>query len=174
MSRILVFVVWAGAALFWGGVQLAHTAGWRINHTASLPTGLWRVSPITRPIARGDIVNFCPPDTPIFRLARGRGYIGQGACPEGYEPLLKPVAAVAGDVVEISAGGISVNGEKINQSAVLGTDQQGRAMPRQRPGMVVVATGELWLISNYNPASFDSRYFGAVPIGQVAGIAARP
>jgi type IV secretory pathway protease TraF len=34
-------------------------------------------------------------------LARARGYLGRGSCAGGVQPVLKPVIAVAGDVVEL-------------------------------------------------------------------------
>ena len=167
----LVFILWTLAALLGIAVSLAHAAGWRINHTASLPPGLWRVRPVTGPISAGQIVSFCPPDREPFRMARQRGYLGTGACPGGYEPLLKPVVAVTGDRIAITTGSIAVNGRPIANSATVFHDRQGREMPRLGPGTFTVGAGELWLISDYNAASFDSRYFGPVAFRQVLGIA---
>lgn len=171
MARILVFILWTLAALFWIAVSLAHAAGWRFNHTDSLPPGLWRVRPVNGPISAGQIVSFCPPDGEPFRMARQRGYLGSGACPGGYEPLLKPVAAVAGDRIEITTGSIAVNGRRIANSAAVSHDRRGREMPRLGSGTFTVGAGELWLISDYNAASFDSRYFGPVAVRQVLGVA---
>ena len=50
-------------------------------------------------VRRDDVVSFCPPDTGVFREARRRGYLGSGQCEGGYEPLLKPIAAIEGDRV---------------------------------------------------------------------------
>jgi type IV secretory pathway protease TraF len=58
----LVFLLWFGVAVFWGAVTIAYSAGWRINHTNSLPLGLWRGHAAEGPITRGQIVSFCPPD----------------------------------------------------------------------------------------------------------------
>jgi len=135
--------------------------------------GLWRVSALNRPIERGDVVNLCPPDTAIFQEARRRGYIGRGRCPGGYEPLLKPVAAIAGDRVEVSAEDIAVNGQRLPNSAARRRDAQGQVLVLHGPGMFTTAAGEVWLISDYNPASFDSRYFGPVSTRQVLGFARR-
>jgi len=60
--------------------------------------------------------------------AAERGYIPAGACPGGHEPLVKPVAAVAGDRVTVTALGIAVNGEPIAQSAPLDEDSAGRPL----------------------------------------------
>jgi conjugative transfer signal peptidase TraF len=103
----------------------AHAVGWRINHTPSLPMGLRRIASIERAIARGDIVAFCPPDSEPFREARRRGYLGGGECPGDYEPLLKPVVAIAGDRVEIGPHGIAVNGVLLANSLALAQDRHG-------------------------------------------------
>jgi type IV secretory pathway protease TraF len=32
-----------------------------------------------------------------------------------------------------------------------------------------VPRGYVWLMSDYNPRSFDSRYFGPIPVKQIQG-----
>ena len=147
--------------------------GWdlRINESPSLPIGIWRVSPLDRELRRGDIVSFCPPDTPAFREAWRRGYLGGGLCEGGYEPLLKPVAAIAGDRLNRTEEGISINGRLIANSKSLTHDSSGRTLPSPGADNVIVAKGEVWVISSYNPLSFDSRYFGPVPISRIEGLA---
>ena len=124
-----------------------------------------------RELRRGDIVSFCPPDTPAFREAWGRGYLSAGHCEGGYEPLLKPVAAIAGDRVSGTDDGISINGRLIANSKSLNRDGLGRTLPSPGAHDVFVAKGEVWVISSYNPLSFDSRYFGPVPISRIEGLA---
>ena len=93
-----------------GGVNVAFSSGFRINHTSSLPMGIWQVSPPKPSIKRGQIVSFCPRDEPIFREALRARILGSGRCPGSSEPMLKPVVAVAGDSVEITDAGVIVNG----------------------------------------------------------------
>ena len=145
--------------------------GLRINESPSLPIGIWRVSPLRRDLRRDDIVSFCPPDTPAFREARRRGYLGSGLCEGGYEPLLKPVAAIEGDRLTRTEEGISINGRLIANSKSLDRDGSGRTLPSPGANDVIVAKGEVWVISSYNPLSFDSRYFGPVPISRIEGLA---
>jgi type IV secretory pathway protease TraF len=38
-------------------------------------------------------------------------------------------------------------------------------------GFHSVRTGEVWLLSVHHPRSFDSRYFGAVPVTNIQGVA---
>jgi conjugative transfer signal peptidase TraF len=157
--------------LFAALILCAHSAGLRVNESTSLPTGIWRVSPLERELRRGDIVSFCPPDTPAFREARVRGYLSAGHCEGGYEPLLKPVAAIAGDRVSGTDEGIHINGRLIASSKRLNHDGLGRILPSPEAPDVFVAKGEVWVISSYNSLSFDSRYFGPVPISRIEGLA---
>jgi conjugative transfer signal peptidase TraF len=169
--RSFAFAIWWCAVAIAAAVQLAGAAGLRINHTASLPVGLWRITLLRGAIARGDIVSVCPPDTADFRAARARGYVPYGSCPGGYEPLLKPVAAIAGDIVSVTPDGLLVNGGVLPGSAPLPADSAGRPLPGYPVGTFTVVEGQLWLVSNYNAASFDSRYFGAMPASLVTGVA---
>jgi conjugative transfer signal peptidase TraF len=170
-ARTFALRAWLGIGLFAALVFCAHAAGVRINESSSLPIGLWRVSAAGRALRKADIVSFCPPDTPVFRKAWRRGYIGTGLCEGAYEPLLKPVAAIAGDRVSRTDDGISINGRLIANSKSLDRDGLGRTLPTPEAHDVIVAKGEVWVISSYNPLSFDSRYFGPVSISSIKGLA---
>ena len=113
----------------------------------------------------------CLPDGAALRQAMQRGYIASGACPDGAEPLVKPVAAVTGDLVTVSANGISVNATQVANTAALAQDEAGRLLHPMAARSYRVAPNELWLLSGRNPRSFDSRYFGAVPVANVLGVA---
>ncbi len=170
-ARIFAFRALLGISLFATLILCAHSVGLRVNESPSLPIGSWRVWPLDRDLRRGDIISFCPPGTPAFREAWRRGYLSAGHCAGGYEPLLKPVAAVAGDRVSGTDGGISVNGRLIANSKRLNRDGLGRTLPSPEAHDAFVAKGEVWVISSYNPLSFDSRYFGPVPIAKIEGLA---
>ena len=166
---------WAIAVSITGALMMAtlaagETAGLRINATASMPRGLWRVQ-AREPIPRGAIVTVCPPDQADIRAAAHRGYIPSGGCPGGYEPLVKPVAAVAGDLVAVTPQGIAVDGKSVAGTKPLAEDEAGRPLHPIPPGAYRVAPGEVWLLSGHDPRSFDSRYFGPVPAANVTGVA---
>ena len=59
----------------------------------------------------------------------------------------------------------------IANSKSLSSDRSGRALPGTGANDVIVAKGEVWVISSYNPLSFDSRYFGPIPISKIEGLA---
>ena len=145
------------------------SAGLVFNHSNSLPVGVWRVG--QEPVRRGSVVLVCPPNGPVFQGAMHAQYIAPGSCEGGFAPLLKPVAAMAGDRVEVSDVGIRVNGSLIVNSGLKRVDGAGRLLPRHQIGSHVVKPGEVWLVSDYNPYSFDSRYFGPVDMTRIRGVA---
>lgn len=141
---------------------LLHDAGFRVNVTGSMPTGVYRFSPVSP--KRGDTVSYCLQGEDA-ELARQRGYVKEGSCPSGICPLLKTVAALPGDTLKQSADGISVNGLLQPHSAVLAVDSQGRGMagallpPTVPDGMAVLLSDHV--------GGFDSRYFGLVPLADL-------
>lgn len=143
----------------WGGL--------RINFTPSFPLGLWRVMPLERSAAVGDRVFICPPETAAFVLALERGYVRQGLCPGWISPLIKTVAAVAGERIEVDQS-VRVDGTLLDHSEVHVVDAEGRALPAFAGG--IVPAGHLFLHSDF-VGSYDSRYFGPVPADGILGLA---
>ena len=135
----------------------AQFAGIRINTTHSYPPGFYLKT--HDPIEKGALVIFCPPDTPPFREARERGYIGSGFCPGGYEYMIKKILAASGDHVVISPEGVTVNGKLLPNSKPMVTDTDGRALPHPSI-MRALSEDEVLLMSDYSVKSFDGRYFG--------------
>lgn len=142
-----------------GSLALLGALGIRINASPSLPLGLYIVT--RNP--KASLVEFCPAE-PYGSFAAARGYRTQGSCPDGATPLMKPVVARAGDLVQVSEQGLSVNGRLLPNTAPRGTDTMGRPMRPWPAGSYRVMPGTLWVASTYNPRSFDSRYFGPVPV----------
>jgi conjugative transfer signal peptidase TraF len=135
-------------------------AGVRINGSPSLPVGLYRVTAH----ADANLVEFCPPE-PFAKLALMRGYRDVGSCGDGGAPLLKPVVARAGDVVQLSPEGIAVNGRQLPNTAPLKNDTKSRPLTSWPAGRYTVGPDSVWVASSYNGRSFDSRYFGPVSAG---------
>ena len=165
------FTLCAAGATVLAALATAYQAGLRVNTTPSMPIGLWAIGSARTVLTRGDVVTVCLPDGAALRQAMQRGYIATGICPRGAEPLVKPVAAVNGDLVTVSAHGISVNAAPIANTAPLAGDEAGRPLHPVPQGSYRVAPEEVWLLSGHDPRSFDSRYFGAVPVADVLGVA---
>ena len=126
---------------------LAFGAGLRINPTPSLPKGIYRI--VSDTPAKNDLVSFCL-EGEFAELALERGYLEPGSCPSGLRPLLKRLVGLPGDTVTPSSYPICL------------ADSQGRSMsPALTPG--VVPPGMALVLADH-PGSFDSRYFGFVPL----------
>jgi len=171
MTARRALAVCPGGAIILASLATAYAAGLRINTTPSMPSGIWMIVSARTAPKRGDIVAVCLPDGAALRQAMHRGYIAAGPCPDEAEPLVKPVATVGGDLVRVSANGISVNETPVANTAALTRDEAGRVLHPVPAGSYRVAADEVWLLSGHDPRSFDSRYFGAVPIADVLGVA---
>lgn len=141
--------------------------GLRINTTPSEPLGVWRIAPLDRPVRPGDLVFVCPPETDAVFEGFARGYLRAGLCPGGFGPLIKMIAAVAGQRVEV-AGRVTIDGRPIASSNLVSRDGRGRPLHPYEGG--TVPAGFLFLHSPF-PGSWDSRYFGPVPSSGVLGLA---
>jgi conjugative transfer signal peptidase TraF len=141
--------------------MLCDVVGVRFNLSASLPIGLYITTQKT-----SKLVEFCPPE-PFARMAAERGYRSAGACPDGATPLLKPVVARAGDTVQVSAQGITVNGHLVLNTVPLKRDIKRRRLTAWPSGTYTVQPGMIWVVSSYSSRSFDSRYFGLIAANSV-------
>lgn len=110
-------------------------------------------------------------DPQAAALARARGYLGPGPCAGGVQPVLKPVVAVAGDVVEIEPEAVTINGQRLPSSSTAPGDSLGRELRHVAWGRYVVGADELWLVSTRVPNSWDSRYLGPISTAQVWSVA---
>ena len=134
---------------------LVHASGLRINPTPSLPKGVYRIMP-GEP-AKGNFVTFCLHGE-FAELAKERGYLEPGSCPSGLRPLLKRLAGLPGDFVDPAT------------FPIRSVDSQGRSMsPALTSG--VVPPGMALVLADH-PGSFDSRYFGFVPLESLQRVVA--
>lgn len=154
-------------AILLGAPTLIGVAGYRINLTPSAALGLWQILPLQRAAKVGDRVFVCPPDTPMMREAFARGYLRRGLCAGGVAPLIKSVAAVAGQKVEIGTG-VFIDGQPLLSSRPLPHDASKRPLHPYQGG--VIALGHIYLHSEF-PGSFDSRYFGPISTDTIVGLA---
>lgn len=133
---------------------------------SSCPIGIYRIN--RRPITRDDLVEACLPDA-IASYGMTRGYIGAGSCQDGAEPVIKIVAATAGDQVQLSSYSISVNGVAMPGSVTRLADTHGRSVRSIARGSYLTSPNEVWILGLHDERSWDSRYFGPIPHQSVIG-----
>jgi len=134
------------------------STGIRVNTTASFPVGLYRQTEPGTGAKTGDLVLAC--------LPRGKWHREPPwslRCPDRAMPILKKIAALPNDRVAIAAAGIRVDGRMVPNSKPLPT-QVSTATPGIVPG------GMVWLLSDAAPDSYDSRYFGPIPLTAIQAV----
>lgn len=161
-----MFLAGVGATMLAIAV-MGHVGGYRLNLTPSEPIGLWRIETLNRPVVTGDLVFICPPVTERFDEARRRGYLRWGLCDGGVAPLIKTVAALPGQQVEITDH-VVIDRQPIEASTVREKDGEGRELTPDPGG--IVPSRHLFLHSSF-ASSYDSRYFGPVPDSGLLGLA---
>src|SRR5262249_7953827 len=161
---VLPLVLWTGLA---GAAVLGLSVVVRVNVSSSAPIGLYRR--LDRRVERGHLVVACIPPG-VARLGRERGYLGPGSCPGDVQPVLKRIAALPGDFVEVGREAVTVNGTPVPYSDTATHDSRGRPLPHVPWGRIVVSPGEVWLLGSQTARSWDSRYFGPVPLDHVQAV----
>jgi conjugative transfer signal peptidase TraF len=133
------------------------------NPSDSVARGWYRIAPVVGPdsLRVGMIVLARLPDG-VATFAAQRGYLPSGV------PILKRIAAVAPQSVCVREHAVSIDGAAV-------------AIARLHDGMLRplpvweqcrrLAENELFLLSDTNPTSFDSRYFGPIDASAMLGIA---
>jgi len=129
------------------------------NPSESAPLGWYRVEPM-EVISRGDLVVSNLPDA-ASTLAAKRGYLPPGI------PVIKTVCALEGDTVCTAEGVLQINGKPIVR--LLTADHLGRPLPSTWNTCRQLQSGDVLLLSDRTPDSFDGRYFGTVQRSDIIG-----
>ncbi len=128
------------------------------NASASAPTGLYRIEPVSDP-AHGALVAVTPP-APLARWLAERGYLGERV------PLLKHIAARPGQRVCRIGAVVSVDARPV--AIARERDSRGRPLPTWQ-GCRSLRVGELLMLNPDHADSMDGRYFGPLPASTVIG-----
>ncbi|MDP3750774.1 MAG: S26 family signal peptidase [Polaromonas sp.] len=133
------------------------------NPTDSVPGGWYRV---------GSIDNAASLHVGSIVLARLPAHVALFAGQRGYlpsdVPILKRVGAVAPQSVCVRGQIVRIDDAVV---ATARTEDGARRRLQAWPQCRTLAAGELFLLSDTNSASFDSRYFGPIAASAVLGLA---
>jgi len=130
------------------------------NPSDSVPRGWYHIRPADS-LQLGSIVLARLP-APAAALAAQRGYLPSGI------PLLKRIGAMAPQRVCVDRTTVRI--DDVPVAAVMPADGHGRPLSTWQQCRRM-AHGELFLLSNTYPGSFDSRYFGPIREWDVIGSA---
>ena len=130
------------------------------NESPSAPIGWYKTDPKGEIIRDALVAAFAPAEA--RNLAHDRGYLPSNV------PLLKTVWAGPGE--EICRYGAKVEAPNRPVLTAAGQDGLGRDLPRW-DGCITLNANQVFLVSTDVQTSFDSRYFGPVPIENVLGTA---
>src|SRR5262245_27763091 len=126
------------------------------NASSSVPVGLYLITQGSPRVGHLVVVRLPPA---IAAFAARRRYLPASAY------LLKPVAAVAGDLV--CRFGDQVFVRRVLAGIAETADRDGNAMPAWQ-GCRTLQREEVFVLADH-PASFDSRYFGPIDTASIAG-----
>ena len=165
--RTVLFIsMGLGLAALFAPAAMPHAMRNRVlvvyNPSDSVPRGWYRIVPAGSLQANSIVLAWLPPEAAA--LAAQRRYLPSGI------PLLKRIGAVAPQSVCVREGIVRIDGAVA--ATALSQDGKHRTLQSWTQCRALVE-GELFLLSNANPASFDSRYFGPIAASAVIG-SARP
>ncbi|MDZ5698683.1 S26 family signal peptidase [Chelativorans sp. M5D2P16] len=156
-ARRAIAIASVGLGLI-GFTAFTEPSPWLVwNRSASAPIGLYFVG-FDAP-AHGDLVLVRVPES-VAELAGRRGYLPRSV------PLVKRIAAQPGEHVCAFNEVIIIGGDIVARR--LETDRQGRPLPWW-DACRRLSQNEVFLLNGDALGSFDSRYFGPVPIENVIG-----
>ena len=156
-----------------GALLVSEALGLRVNLSASMPVGLYRLAPcgegVGEEVRLGALVavdtDAAARSNAKLRFFRERGYLSFTGDPG--DLLLKEVSGLGGEVVEDWGETLRVGGRELRPFASFrSATARGEPLP-QVSFPYRVLPGELWLSSDHL-RGIDSRYFGGISLDAVA------
>lgn len=163
MRRALLACIGFGLAALIAPTFLHVQARVVYNPSDSVARGWYRIDPIAKPdsLHVGSIVLARLPES-VAAFAAQRGYLPSDV------PILKRIGALTPQSVCIREQVVLIDSDAVATTRLHdGARRPLSAWAQCRP----LAGDELFLLSNTNLASFDSRYFGPIATSAVLGIA---
>lgn len=140
----------------------------RFNFTPSMPIGFYYQVAHPGILQRGQTVEVCLPRI-IGEQGLQRGYLNEGSCEGGFEPVIKELIAVSGDEVQVTQESIFVNHVPY-YAPFIQLDMNGQPMSSY-PIKAIKSTNQYWLYGANDPEySWDSRFYGGVDRANIQGV----
>lgn len=158
MHRLTLLSILAGTTLIVLPSLSPPTVRFIWNASASVPIGLYRIVPGNH-VDVTDLAVVMPPND-LAALLDERRYLPRGL------PLIKRVLALSGTTVCRRGGAILAYDATYGKA--LARDTRGRPLPDWQ-GCRTLHDGEVFLMNWDSPDSFDSRYFGPLPLSTIVG-----
>lgn len=153
-AAVALVIVYVPLAWFSGQYRIVYDS---IKGANCLPYSVFVVDLKNRSIRRGDYLAFVSRQMEPF-YADGT-------------PVVKLVAGVPGDHVQVNAAGVSVNGQQRGTLLHLQDGEKLWRMGRRLTDVArdeVIPPGRVWMMGTH-PRSYDSRYWGYISDEQVIG-----
>ncbi len=141
------------------------------NTTISLPKGIYIKS--NEEIKHGSLVKFCLQDTEHTEFIEvAQEFLSNGMCENNLKPLLKIVAGMPHDYVEIKEKGIYITPKDKEiacfwECEIKETDSQGKKLPKSLLKTGIIPENKILVLTPHKD-SFDSRYYGLVDINSTS------
>ena len=156
-------------SLFFIVIILFKMNGYILNNTSSYPIGIYKIIK-TNFYKKGTLVSFCAPENDtIEKLVRFGFAPANETCKNGTPVLLKKIVAVENDYIELKDNHIYINSALQPKSKIFLVGSGGNILERQNNQ--TIKKGYFWAMSDYNERSYDSRYFGQIPLKNIKGTA---
>lgn len=115
-----------------------------------------RLTPHFDAYHRGDIIVFTPP-------------VSVDESPDR-KPFIKRVIGIAGDIVELRAGKVFVNGVELVEPYLYAVDGKAQPTTQEADGTSwTIGPGQLLVMGDHRARSSDSRQFGPIEVSSVIG-----
>jgi len=164
--KIFMFLIFTIILLFATFIYTMKNGRIIFNTTSSFPIGFYKISKSSQ-YKKGDLVSFCAVPSKIIDRIIEQGYTQKNSsCPNQTPQLLKKILGLEGDRVEIGKS-VFINNQAIKNSKIFTKDRRGNLLIIQ--ASQTINRDKFWVMSDYNERSFDSRYFGQVPLKNIIG-----
>jgi signal peptidase I len=88
---------------------------------------------------------------------------------QGTVDLVKRIIGIGGDTIEASKNGVYLNGKLLNEPYARYNSPDAAYDTKRVFGPITVPPGQYFLMGDNRDDSYDSRYFGTVPLSSIEG-----